>query len=286
MWQAQQTKQLINQIGINVDIQIIKTKGDQIQHLSFDKIEGKGFFTKEIEEALLRKEIDCAVHSMKDLPTQMDQRLVVAGVSDRANPADWIVIRRSAFDQQKILRLQTAAIVGTSSARRKAQLMAIRPDLTLKDIRGNVPTRINKLEDGSYDAIVLAAAGITRLNISLHQYEVVKLHPREFIPAPGQGVLAYQSRSEDHDTRIILEKLHRSKVAALTDIERTILSLFDGGCHLPLGAYCECDSMGNYHVWAAYSPGLNYHPIRRSKLSLNTTQGLAEGVFKNLTKDH
>ena len=283
LWQAEQTKQLLAEIGVQAGIQIIKTRGDQERHLSFDKMEGKGFFTKEIEEALIRGNIDLAVHSMKDLPTQMDDRLAIAGVSNRADPSDWILIRSEAFDDKMTLKLEPNAIIGTSSVRRKSQLMAIRSDLHTKDLRGNVPTRIQKLRSGSFDAIVLAAAGIIRLDLALDEFELVKLHPREFVPAPAQGVLAYQTRADDNLTRSIVQKLHQQNVAELTNVERSVLKLFDGGCHLPLGVYCEKDQMSNYHIWAAYAPNLDA-PLRRSTLSFNTTHGLADGIFESLTK--
>ena len=282
LWQAEQTSKQLEELGVPSEIMIIKTKGDQIQHLSFDKLEGKGFFTSELEEALLEEKIDLAVHSMKDLPTQMNDQLVIAGVSQRANPADWLIINRSASDLGQTLKLKVGAIVGTSSARRKCQLLSIRKDLVLKDIRGNVPTRLQKLADHQFDAIMLAAAGLIRLEIDLEQFIVVKLHPREFVPAPAQGVLAYQTRIDDMHVRNILTKLHHAEVAQLTNVERSVLKLFDGGCHLPLGVYCEGDVLGNFHVWAAYASDI-VSPIKRSKLSYNTTKGLAEGIFENLT---
>ncbi len=281
LWQAERTKEQLNSLGVQVTIKVIKTKGDKVQDLSFDKIEGKGFFTKEIEDALLSEEIDLAVHSMKDLPTQMDSRLVIAGVSKRADPADWLIIRKDAYDPGQTLRVKTCALVGTSSARRKSQLISIRPDLVLNDVRGNVPTRLRKLQEGSFDAIMLAAAGLLRLDIDLDPFEVTKLHPREFVPAPAQGVLAYQVRSKDHEMRRQIAKIHVHEVALVTNVERKILSLFEGGCHLPLGAYCEQDNMGNFHTWAAYAKGID-EPLVRSNLSYNTTSGLAEDLFKKL----
>jgi hydroxymethylbilane synthase len=282
LWQANQTKHLLEKQGIEVQIIIIKTKGDKIQHLSFDKIEGKGFFTKEIEDALLKDEIDLAVHSMKDLPTTMDERLGIAGVSERVDPADWLIIRGDSVALDSNIKLPPQAIVGTSSARRKCQLRSIRPDLQLKDIRGNVPTRLNKLREGAFDGIMLAAAGLTRLQLDLSDFEIIKFHPREFVPAPAQGVLAYQTRKNDENTREMVSAIHHRQVAQLTNIERRILRLFDGGCHLPLGAYCEKDAMDNYHVWAAFAPTVD-HELRRTKLSYSTTQELAEDVHANLT---
>ena len=153
--------------------------------MSFDKIEGKGFFTKEIEDALLRGDIDLAVHSMKDLPTESPEGLKIAAVSYREDPADWLLIDPSKTADNQIFKLKENAIIGTSSARRKAQLLDFRPDIQLKDIRGNVPTRIEKLRNGDFDAIVLAAAGIKRLELDLSDLTIIRLNPREFIPSPS-----------------------------------------------------------------------------------------------------
>jgi hydroxymethylbilane synthase len=159
LWQAHFTQAELTRIGVESELIIIKTQGDMIQHLGFDKMEGKGFFTKEIEEALLRGDIDLAVHSMKDLPTQAPEGLAITAVSYRDNPADLLLIRPEALDKSKIFKIKAGAIVGTSAARRKAQLLDFRPDVQLKDIRGNVPTRLEKLRTGDFDAIFLAAAG-------------------------------------------------------------------------------------------------------------------------------
>ena len=156
LWQANYLQDELAKIGLTSSIHIIKTKGDAIQDLSFDKIEGKGFFTKEIEEALLQEEVDLAVHSMKDLPTTSPEGLVITAVSYREDPTDWLIVRKEVSVKNKLLRLPVGAVVGTSSARRKAQLLHFRSDFVLKDIRGNVPTRIDKLRQGQFDAIVLA----------------------------------------------------------------------------------------------------------------------------------
>ena len=284
LWQANKTKNELVSKGIDVDIKVIKTKGDKVQHLSFDKIEGKGFFTKEIEDALLNLEIDLAVHSLKDLPTGMNSALTIAGVSNRADPADWLIIDPSSVDSSQTLKLKYGARVGTSSARRKCQLLSIRKDLKMIDIRGNVPTRLQKLLTEDFDAIMLAAAGLTRLELDLSSFKVVKLHPREFVPAPAQGVLAYQVRTDDIRMRRLIADIHQSGVADLSNVERLVLSMFEGGCHMPLGVYCEKDAMGNYHAWGAYAEALN-QPLRLANLSYNTTVGLAEGLYKKLLKE-
>jgi hydroxymethylbilane synthase len=281
LWQANFVKDNLEDLGIETSLEILKTQGDVMQNLSLEKLEGKGFFTTELEEALLLGNIDLAVHSMKDLPIQSNDELMVAGVSARENPADWLIIRRDCIEESGVLKLKKGAIVGTSSNRRKAQLQFIRPDVSTKDIRGNVPTRVGKLKSGEVDAVILAAAGLIRLGIDLSAHYLVKLHPREFVPAPAQGVLAYQARKDDTFVVDVIRKhLHHTEVARVTNVERKILMLLQGGCHLPLGAYCTEDVLGNFHVWAAFAPTLS-EPIKHFKLSYSTTEGLAEAVVNH-----
>jgi len=281
LWQAEYTQQLLKAQGVDSELKIIKTKGDKIQHLSFDKIEGKGFFTKEIETALLAGEVDLAVHSMKDMPTTQPDGLVLTAVSYREDPADWLVIRKSAVDKDQLFNFKQGAIVGTSSARRKAQMLDFRPDITLNDIRGNVPTRLQKLREEQFDAILLAAAGLTRLEMDLSDFVVNKFNPKEFVPAPAQGVLCYQTKTDDLATRRIVKQLHQPEVSRVTNVERKVLKLLDGGCHMPLGAYCQRDAAGNYHVWAAHAPTWD-GAVKRVKLSSSTQFELAEQVVQAL----
>ena len=275
LWQANFLQDELQKIGIESSIHIIKTKGDQIQHLSFDKIEGKGFFTKEIEDALLQEEVDLAVHSMKDLPTTSPPGLIITAVSYREDPADWLIIRKDRAAANKLMRLPEGAVVGTSSARRKAQLLHFRQDLEMKDIRGNVPTRLNKLREGQFDAIVLAGAGVTRLELDLNEFEVIKFDPTEFIPAPAQGVLAFQVREDDKPLRRKLKALHQQAVADCTNVERKVLQLMEGGCQMPIGVFCRRDSTGNYHLWAAFADSASA-PLKTVSLSSSTRFELAE----------
>ena len=281
LWQADFTQKQLEAVGLKSELKIIKTKGDKIQHLSFDKIEGKGFFTKEIEDSLLRGDIDMAVHSMKDLPTTSPEGLAVTAVSYRENPADWLLIRKESVQQNQLFQLKQGAVVGTSSARRKAQMLHFRPDVQLKDIRGNVPTRIQKLMNGDFDAILLAAAGLSRLEMNLSHLQLIKLNPKEFIPAPGQGVLAFQTCADDLEMRRLLKNIHHPEVSARTNVERKVLKLFNGGCHMPLGVYCEQDSTGNYHVWAAKADQWN-GPIKSTRISSSTSFNLAEQIVEKL----
>lgn len=245
LWQANHVKNQLKEMGVDADIKIIKTQGDKIQHLSFDKMEGKGFFTKEIEAALLDKSVDIAVHSHKDLETTNPKGLVIAAVSEREDPSELLLIRKESVDKSQLWGLKKNPTVGTSSGRRKSQLIKFRNDLTIKDLRGNVPTRINKLRDGNYDAIVLAKAGVSRLKLNLEDLEVLSLDPKTFIPAPAQGVLGIQIRDEDTALYDLLQNLNNKTVQSRIRIEREVLRLLEGGCQLPLGVYCPDDNNVN-----------------------------------------
>lgn len=249
LWQAHFVRRQLEEIGCEVSIQIIVTQGDRIQDLSFDKLEGKGFFTKEIEQALLNGEVDLAVHSHKDLETTQPAGLHIAAVSYREDASELLLMKREAFDASQAWNLKANAVIGTSSARRKAQIIAQRPDLEIKELRGNVPTRIDKLRHGQYDAILLARAGVLRLELDLSDLETIVLDPTSFIPAPAQGVLGLQTRVDDAVTTEILQKLHHTDVATRIGLERSVLRQMDGGCQLPLGVYCVGDQ-----VYVSYAP--------------------------------
>jgi hydroxymethylbilane synthase len=237
LWQANFVKRSLEKLGQHVEIQIIHTQGDKIQDLSFDKLEGKGFFTKEIEQALLEKQVDLAVHSHKDLETTSPEGLTIAAVSDREDPSELLLIRKESVDKNQQWNLKENAVIGTSSARRKSQILAHRSDLSIKDLRGNVPTRINKLREGNYDAILLAKAGVNRLELDLSDLHCETLNPFEFVPAPAQGVLGLQIRSDDKELSHILAHLNHEQTQAQIEIERGVLRKMEGGCQLPLGVY-------------------------------------------------
>jgi hydroxymethylbilane synthase len=243
LWQAHNVKQRLENIGNSVTITIIKTQGDKIQDLSFDKLEGKGFFTKEIEAALLSNEVDLAVHSHKDLETSPPEGLVIAAVSEREDPSELLLISRENVDSSQVWDLKLNSSIGTSSARRKSVVVSNRNDLTIKELRGNVPTRIQKLREGKYDAIILAKAGVSRLEIDLSEFHVVELDPKTFVPAPAQGVLALQIREEDNELWKEIQKLNHPQVEMQIAIERKVLNFMQGGCQLPLGVYCDLENV-------------------------------------------
>jgi hydroxymethylbilane synthase len=260
-----------------VEITIIKTQGDAIQHLSFDKLEGKGFFTKEIEHALLTNQVDLAVHSHKDLETTPPDELIIACVSEREDPSDLLLIAKTAVDASQHWGLKEGAIVGTSSARRKSQVMRFRDDVEIRDLRGNVPTRIHKLRDGGYDAILLAKAGVDRLQIDLSEFHVHVLAPEEFVPAPAQGVLALQIRKGDNTLFDILQQMNHPEVQKRIAVERKVLNLMDGGCQLPLGVFCTTDDAVYVSHSNKWEDGADWYEYRADELD-----GLAEMIAEDL----
>jgi hydroxymethylbilane synthase len=234
LWQARYIAGLIG--GDRARIVIIKTKGDRVRNVAFDKMEGKGFFTKEIEEALLDGRVDLAVHSLKDLPTDETEGLTIAAVSRRGSPADVLLIRSGSVARENPLPLREGASVGTSSLRRAAQIRHIMPSLSLTPLRGNVPTRVRRLRDGRYDAIILAQAGIDRLELDLGGLELFTLPYDVFLPAPAQGALALQIRRGDRDLETYLKSFNHRETELAVTAERQFLRSFGGGCHVPIGA--------------------------------------------------
>lgn len=223
LWQARWVAEQLP----GAEIVTIKTTGDKITDVPLARAGGtKALFTKEIEEALLEGRIDLAVHSLKDMPAQIDPRLTIAAVPVREDPRDALVGR-------KLAGLPAGAVVGTSSVRRAAQLRHLRPDLRIENLRGNVETRLRKLDDGRYDAIVLAAAGLRRLGLDARITEL--LDPEVMCPAIGQGALAIEARADDEQTLRVLAPLDNAAARAETTAERALLLDLGGGCQVPVG---------------------------------------------------
>jgi hydroxymethylbilane synthase len=283
LWQANYVKGLLANIGLDSELKIIKTQGDKILNLSFDKLEGKGFFTKELEEELLGGTIDLAVHSHKDLPTNHPEGLIIAAVSEREDPAELLLILKDCVDVQHKLSVKFGAMVGTSSNRRKAQLLAVRPDLEIEELRGNVITRIQKLRDEKYDAIMLAKAGVLRLGLDLSEFYIEELEPNELIPAPAQGVLAYQIRESDTALFEKLQAINNKEVAEQIGIERKVLNLFEGGCQMPLGCYCRKDG-STFQIWTSKADNGNDFPDRHYTES-ETSEGIAEKIVSKFASN-
>ncbi len=283
LWQANYVKDRLAEIGVDAELKVIKTQGDIVQHLRLDKLEGKGFFTKELEEELLNGGIDLAVHSHKDLPTVHPPGLTIAAVTAREDPSELLIVHKDCVDLKKRLILKHNAIVGTSSNRRKAQLLGIRPDLEFDDLRGNVLSRIQKLRDENFDAIMLAKAGITRVNVDLSEFHVEELPPVEIIPAPAQGVLAVQIRETDTQLSEVLQSINDVAVAETIAVERKVLNLFEAGCHAPLGCYCR--KQGDlFEVWTSKAEDSEEFPDRLY-LAADSTDGLADRIAKKFDKE-
>ncbi|MCA9179527.1 MAG: hydroxymethylbilane synthase [Planctomycetales bacterium] len=229
-WQADHVTELLKSIGARVEQVLITTQGDRNQQGPIGALGGQGVFTKEIQRALLDEEVDIAVHSLKDLPTDPTPGLELAAVPERERIADALICRvASGFDT-----LPQGAVVGTGSVRRQAQLLYLRPDLEMRDIRGNVETRLQKLDDGQYDAIILAEAGLTRLGLRDRITEV--LSEKLVMPAVGQGALGLEIRAGDESTRRWLEPLIDRAALAEVTAERALLRTLRGGCMAPVGA--------------------------------------------------
>ncbi len=241
LWQANHIASLLRERGHEVDLEIIKTTGDKITDVALAKVGTKGMFTKEIEQALAERKVDLAVHSLKDLPTEVPPGCEIAAITKRENPLDVFVSTHCSCIEDLLRR----ARVGTSSLRRQAQLKALRPDLDIHPLRGNVDTRLKKLESGEYDAIILAAAGVTRLGLTKLVKQVL---PAQVIcPAAGQGALGIEIRKGDTATRQHVAFLDDRDARMTTTCERALLNKLGGGCQVPIGAFAEMRS-GRLHL--------------------------------------
>ncbi len=234
LWQAEHVKARLGALGHSAEIRVIITTGDRTEG-RLEPVGGKGAFLKEIEEALLADEIDLAVHSLKDVPVSLPRGLVLCAVLERADPRDALV----SANGTAFAKLPAGARIGTTSLRRRAQLLAARPDLAVADLRGNVDTRLRKLREGSVDAIVVASAGITRLGRAAEITE--SLDPGLLLPAPGQGAIALECRDADARVATAVQPLHHAESAWAVEAERALLEGLGGGCNVPLGAFAEAD---------------------------------------------
>lgn len=232
LWQARWIQARLEALGETCRLEIIHTTGDKITDLALSKVGTKGLFTKEIEEALLNGAIDVAVHSLKDMPTELPAGLTLAAIPEREDPRDAIVGRRLA-------ELPRQARIGTSSLRRAAQLRVLRPDLEVENIRGNLDTRLRKLDEGQYDAIVLASAGLRRLGWDQRIAEL--LDPEAMCPAVGQGALAVETRGDNGPAQVIAKTLDHTDTRIAVTAERAVLASLGGGCQVPIGAYATVD---------------------------------------------
>jgi hydroxymethylbilane synthase len=236
LWQAHHIAAELAKLGAMTRLEIIKTTGDKITDVPLANVGGKGLFTKEIEEALLDRSIDLAVHSLKDVPTALPAGLTLAAFPPREDPRDaWI--------GKPLAQIQSGELVGTSSLRRSAQLKALRPDLVIENLRGNVDTRLRKLDEGQYAAIVLAAAGLKRLGWQDRIQEL--LDPSVMCPAVGQGSLAIETREDGCAGHQFARKLDHPATRAAVTTERSLLATLEGGCQVPIGAHATLHTEGS-----------------------------------------
>ena len=233
LWQAHHIATLLRGQGHTVEIEIIKTTGDKLQEVTFAQVGSKGMFTKEIEEALAEGRVHLAVHSLKDLPTELLEPFALAATPPRVDPRDVLV----SVKYSSLAELPQGAVVGTSSQRRRAQLKALRPDIQAVEFRGNVDTRLRKLGEGQVDAILLAAAGLDRLEKT--EWVRERLEPRDFCPAAGQGSLGIETRKDDAETIAALSFLDDPTTRFAVTAERAALAALGGGCQVPIGIHCR-----------------------------------------------
>ncbi|MGJ9383032.1 hydroxymethylbilane synthase [Salipaludibacillus sp. CF4.18] len=247
-----QTRWVIDQLNeLNLpyefEIKEIVTKGDQILDVTLSKVGGKGLFVKEIEKAMYDGEIDMAVHSMKDLPSEMAEGLIIGAVPDRVDPRDAFISNSG----EKLMELPPGSIVGTSSLRRSAQVLASRPDLEIQWIRGNIDTRLRKCREENFDAIILAAAGLERVGWTKEKDLVTEyLDPETCLPAVGQGALGIECRADDEDLLQLLDKINHPDTARTVSAERSFLHTVEGGCQVPIGGYAVLQEDGQVSLTA------------------------------------
>ena len=235
LWQANHVAELLKKYYPDIQVELVKitTKGDKILDVPLAKVGGKGLFVKEIEEAMLRNEIDIAVHSLKDVPTYFPEGLGLVAITEREDPRDaFLSVKYSSID-----KMPEGSVLGTSSLRRKAQIMLNRKDLKIEDLRGNVDTRIRKLEEGQYDGIILAYAGLKRLGLQDRVKQIFE--PDYMIPAVAQGFLGIEARLDDEETREIVSVLNHKESEIRAKAERAFLKTLEGGCQVPLAGYSE-----------------------------------------------
>ena len=281
LWQANYIKHEIEKKNknVSVEINIIKTKGDKILDVALSKIGDKSLFTKELEVELLAKRIDLAVHSLKDLQTQIPAGLKLAAVTKRHEVEDVLIARKKGMSIQS---LPEFGVVATGSLRRRSQLLHLRPDLTIIDLRGNVPSRIQKFLESEWDAIILARAGVERLNLKKHISSYI---PKEdILPAVGQGALGIEIHEDNKVVEEMLQSLHHKDTYNAVLAERSLLRALEGGCQVPIGAFAEVKSSGLYldAVVGSLDGSITYRKKLRG--SKNDPEKLGKTLAKDLLK--
>ena len=281
LWQAKFIKKELenkNQ-NLSVDIRIINTKGDKILDTALSKIGDKGLFTKELENELLKGSIDIAVHSLKDLQTDLPDGLKLAAVTKRHPVEDVLITKKKGT---KIKNLPEGAIVATGSLRRRSQLLHLRPDIKIEELRGNVPTRIKKFLESKWDAIILARAGLERLKLSKHISSFISTE--EMLPAVGQGALGIEIRSDNVLADKVLKSIHHEATYKAVLAERTLLKVLEGGCQVPIGAYAQVKPNGLYIEAVVGSIDGTITFRKKMRGSKNNPEKLGQKLAKDLLK--
>ncbi len=245
LWQSNHVAGVIHG---GAEITVIKTAGDRFLDRALQGQADKGFFTKEIEDELLAGNVDLAVHSLKDLPTELPEGLELGAVSKRAAVADVLLVHPASFDEQQPLPVKPGGVVGATSLRRQSLLRRFAPHLKAAMLRGNVPTRVDKLRNGEYDAIILARAGLDRLQLDLQGLHVYELNPSIWIPAPGQAVMGVELRLGDERVKQALCDFHDDAAWQAVMAERELLARFEGGCHAAFGAWAQKLDKGGFCI--------------------------------------
>jgi len=291
--QASDVARRLDALGHTTETVVIATAGDQLTDRAFADIGAFGIFVREIEAALMDRRVDVAVHSYKDLPSVGPPSLLVAAVPERVDAADVLLLRPDAIDDSSApIPLRDGARVGTSAARRTAQLRAAHPRVEVAPLRGNVPTRVRSLAEGRYDAIVVAAAGLLRLERAAPRgaEPIVpaglvrrRLDPAHFVPAPAQGAIAVQVRVDDAPVRRVVAAIDDTTSARALLAERTALALAEGGCSLPFGAWCRGAPGGTLHLTVAL--GRNDETIARAEFAGDDPEALASAAWRAIASE-
>ncbi len=281
LWQANFIKRELERKNkdLSVDIKIINTKGDKILDVALSKIGDKGLFTKELENELLIGSIDVAVHSLKDLQTEIPNGLILAAVTKRHPVEDILISRKKGT---KIKNLRENAVVATGSLRRKSQLLHLRPDIEIVELRGNVPTRIKKFFESNWDAIILARAGVERLKLSKYISSVIS--KEEILPAVGQGALGIEIRADNEFAKTVLQSIHDDKTYSEIRAERSLLKALEGGCQVPIGAFAEIKSNGLYLEAVVGSVDGSVTFRKKMRGAKNNPEKLGQKLAKDLLK--
>jgi hydroxymethylbilane synthase len=282
LWQAEHVRSRLSALDptLDISVEIIHTTGDKITDVALSKIGDKGLFTKELDRAIVDNQVDLAVHSLKDIPTAVAEGLELSAVLERIDPRDALVVAPGR--PSSLAKLAPGARVGTSSLRRRAQLLALRPDLIVTDLRGNLDTRLGKVADAQYDAVILAHAGILRLGFTDRVTQL--LDPPEWLPAVGQGALGVTTRVEDTHTRAIVQLLEHPPTRAAVTAERALLAALEGGCQIPIGALgtgSDASDQLTLHALVASVDGLQVVRGQRSGPAQRSRQ-IGESLARDL----